>query len=162
MHKETRKTIAYFYGRVWREKPVYFLWLALTILCMAVRPFANIFLPRFIIDELLQGKRQEVLIQYVLILILSNWILGSAIQIFNCQCIKLDVWFERYFDRLFTGRCMTMDFEHTENPKVLDQARKAREGMGFYSGGLGGLSGCTMPRRCFTGRGRRALRICTF
>lgn len=142
MHKETRQTIAYFYGKVRKEKPIYFFWQAVTILCMAVRPFANILLPKFIIEELLQEGRPEILVQYVLILILSNWILGSAIHVFNCQCIKLDDWFGRYFDKLFTRRCMTMDFEHTENPEVLNQARKAREGMGFYSGGLGGLSGC--------------------
>lgn len=142
MHRETRQTIAYFYGKVRKEKPVYFFWLAVTILCMAVRPFANILLPKYIIEEFLLGRRPEILTQYVLILILSNWILGSVIQISNCQCIKLEDWFEKYFDRLYTGHCMTMDFEYTENPEVLNQARKAREGMGFYSGGLGGLSGC--------------------
>lgn len=142
MRKETRQTVAYFYREVWKEKPIYFLYLILTILFMAVLPFANIILPKFIIEELLHAKRVDILMTYVVVLVLSNWILQSLIQVLSRQANKLDVWFEQYFDKQFTRRCMTMDFEHTENPDVLNQARKAKDGMGFYSGGLYGLSSC--------------------
>lgn len=142
MHKETRQTIAYFYRMVWKEKPVYFFWMISTILLMAVRPFPNILFPRFIIEELMNGKRPDVLAMYAGILVLSNCIIASLIRIFSRQSYKLDNWFELYFMKLFTGKCMTMDFEHTENPDVLNQARKAKDGMGFYSGGLYGLSFC--------------------
>lgn len=142
MRKETLQTVAYFYREVFRNKPVYFLYLGLTILCMAARPFANIILPKFIIEELLQQKRVELLLLYVLVLVLSNWILQSLIYIFSRQNYKLDVWFEQYFDKQYTGKCMTMDFEYTEDPDVLNQGRKAQDGMGFYSGGMWGLSYC--------------------
>ena len=55
---------------------------------------------------------------------------------------KLNCWFEIHFDKMLTRRCMDMDFEHTENPDVLNQIRKAKDGMGFYSGGLRGLIEC--------------------
>lgn len=142
MRKETRYTVAYFFREVWKEKPVYFFYLTLTILFMAVRPFANILLPKLIIEELLNAKRAELLIEYVLILIIYNWLIGSLIQIFNSQSDKLDFWFQLHFEKLLTRRCMSMDFEHTENPDALNQVRKAKDGMGFYSGGLRGLFNC--------------------
>lgn len=142
MHKERRQTISYFYRMVLEEKPVYFVYLTAMIFCMAARPFANIVMPRYIIEELLHEKRISMLLVYVGILLVSNWILGSAVQMLTRQEYKLDNWFGQYFDGLFTRRCMTMDFEHTEDPEALDQARKARDGMGFYSGGLWGLSTC--------------------
>ncbi len=142
MRKETRQTVAYFYGIVWREKPVYFLYLILTILFTAVSPFPNIVLPRLIIEELMQGRRENVLLLSVLVLIISNFCLQSLIHICTREKYKLDSWFENYFDLKFTKRCMLMDFEHTENPEVLNQSRKAKDGMGFYSGGLLGLSDC--------------------
>lgn len=142
MRKETRKTLAYFYKMVWKEKPVYFLWLFLTILLMAVQPFFNIILPKAIIEELLNGKNADVLIVYAIILVLSNGIISSLVRVLGRQNYKLDNWFELYFVKLLTGKCMTMDFEHTENPDVLNQVRKAKDGLGFYSWGLFGLSNC--------------------
>lgn len=142
MHKETRQTIAYFYKEVWKEKPIYFLYLSLTVLFMAAQPFPNIILPKLIIEELLQEKRVEILLSYVLVLIIANWLISSLVLILSRQNYKLDVWFELNFDKKFTRRCMSMDFEHTENPDVLNQARKAVDGMGFYSGGMYGLSYC--------------------
>lgn len=142
MRKETRQTVAYFFREVWKEKPIYFLCLILTILFMAVRPFANIIIPKLIIEELLGVKRIELLTEYVLILIISNWVLGSMIKVLSTQNLKLDLWFEYHFEKMLTRRCMSMDFEHTENPDVLNQVRKAMDGMGFYSGGLNGLANC--------------------
>lgn len=34
---------------------------------------------------------------------------------------------------------MKMDFEHTENPDTLDLMNKAKDGMGWYSGGVVGI-----------------------
>lgn len=154
MHKETRQTIAYFYGLVWKKKPVYFVYLVVTILLMAVSPFPNILFPRLIIEELLNGKRVEMLVWYAGSLIVSNCVLQCLTQILGQQSHKLDTWFGYYFDRKLSQKCMTMDFEHTENPDVLNQVRKAKDGMGFYSGGLMGLS------YCFKGIVSSAITLC--
>ena len=37
---------------------------------------------------------------------------------------------------------MDMDFEHTEDPKALEQISKAQTGMDWYSGGIHGLTSC--------------------
>lgn len=142
MRKETRQTAFYFFREVWRNKPVYFVYLFLGILLMAVQPFPNIIFPKLIIEEFLHGKSAELILKYVLILILCNWFISNMIHLLGSQNEKLNLWFQYHFEKKLTGRCMEMDFEHTENPDVLNQIRKARDGMGFYSGGLRGLIEC--------------------
>ena len=142
MRKDTGKTISYFLKEIWKNKPVYFVFFTLSILLMSVRPFLNIVFPKWIIEEMLGDRRVDMLAAYVVLLIVGNWITGTLIQVFYMQNYKLDIWFESYFERELTRQCITMDFEYTENPKVLDQVAKARDGMGFYSGGLRGMCDC--------------------
>lgn len=142
MRKETRQTVAFFFKEVWREKPVYFIYLCIGIILMAIQPFPNIIFPKLIIEEFLDEKSAEIIISYVAILIICNWLISNLIHVFASQNEKLNSWFEIHFDKMLTRRCMEMDFEHTENPDVLNQIRKAKDGMGYYSGGLRGLIEC--------------------
>ncbi len=142
MNKKTWKTVAYFYREVWKEKPAYIVFLLFAILLMAMLPFINILFPRYVIDELLGQRRVEVLAKLVVAMVILNWALQGLITVFERENYKLDHWFEQYFDKKFVLRSMEMDFEHTENPEVLNQSNKARDGMGWYSGGLLGLSNC--------------------
>lgn len=142
MNKKTRKTLAFFYGLVGKEKPQYFAWLILTIICEGFAPFINILLPKFLIDELLGARDITVLLGITGGIIVGNWLFASLTQIGTNEMYKLDGWFERYFRRRLSAKAMAMDFADTEDPKVLELCNKAEEGMGWYSGGLFGLTTC--------------------
>lgn len=136
----TIATIRYFYSFVYAEKPQYFVWNVLLVLIDAILPFITIVFPKYIIDELMGQKRISWLTGYVLTMILLNWAVKSVRHLIQETIYKLDDWFERYFNQTISRRAMAMDFEHTEDPKVLDQSNKAETGMSWYSGGVGGVT----------------------
>jgi len=138
--KSTFSVVSYFYKIAWKQKPTYFLFVALIIVFAAIVPFANIILPKYIIETLMGDKNITVIATLVVGIVLSNWIFYSLIHIFEAQINKYDDWFNRFFQIKMSERSMTMDFEHTENPVVLDQLDKAQQGMSWYSRGIGGLT----------------------
>ncbi|MFZ2538050.1 MAG: ABC transporter ATP-binding protein [Oscillospiraceae bacterium] len=140
MRKTTRQVVAFFYKIAWEEKPKYFLFNALAIICTAIVPFVNIIFPKYLIEELMGGKDVKLLIVFVGYIIGGNWILNSLTHIFETEINKHNDWFDRFFQKKISRKAMTMDFEHTENSKVLDQLDKAQQGMSWYSRGIGGLS----------------------
>lgn len=138
----TKKVLRYFYSLVWKEKPKYFVFTVFSILIVSGAPFITIVFPKYIIDELIGQRRIPRLIGYVLTMILLNWAIQSLKHIVQETLYKMDDWFERYFNQENSKKAMKMDFEHTEDPNVLDQSAKAETGMSWYSGGIQGLTTC--------------------
>ncbi len=138
----TKKVLRYFYSLVWKEKPRYFVFTVFSIFIVSVAPFITIVFPKYIIDELISQRRIPILIGYVLTMILLNWAIQSLKHIVQETLYKMDDWFERYFNQEISKKAMRMDFEHTEDPTVLDQSTKAETGMSWYSGGIQGLTIC--------------------
>lgn len=93
-----------------------------------------------IIDELLGGRNIKTLIIYTAVLILGSTALNALNSFLNITTEKYGEKFENYFSELLSRRVMELDFQHTENKKVLDQIRLASEGMNWYSGGVVGIS----------------------
>lgn len=140
MFKSTLRVVSYFYKIAWKEKPTYFVFITLVIICTALVPFANIVFPKYLIETLMGDKNIRIIVFLVVAVVLSNWFFNSLIDIFNAQISKHNDWFDRYFQKKMSYRAMTMDFEHTENPTILDQLDKAQQGMSWYSRGIGGLT----------------------
>ena len=65
----------------------------------------------------------------------ANIIMGIANRIRNL-CAE---WFDEYFQVVVNERIMQLDFEQTEDPEVLNQMNKAKEGMSWYSGNVCGI-----------------------
>lgn len=142
MSKKIIKVLTYFYGTVFRQKPVYLVEMVLLIMITAIAPFVNMLLPKYVIDELLGTGNVKVLFTLVLAIILGNWICNTIHSLLETKLHKYHDYFEKYFEMALSGKCMEMDFEHTEDPEVLDLCEKAKNGMGWYSGGLQGLDHC--------------------
>lgn len=141
MKKNILPVLKYFYGIVWKYEKAYFILLAARILVTGLSPFINILLPRYLIDELLGGKRIPVLAEYIAAIVLLNLAVSVVNNIVNHINSKYQVKLEQRFDGLLAEKTMDMDFENTENHEVLTQLEKARTGMSWYSGGIDGLSG---------------------
>lgn len=132
--------LRYFYGLAWKYNKPYFLLIAVNIIVKGFSPFINIVIPKFIIDELLGQRRIKIIIYYAAALV----ILDLAVQLINSLLTflmnKSQTMLELKYNELLGQKTMDMDFEYTENPKVLTQLEKAKTGMSWYSGGISGLS----------------------
>lgn len=136
------KTLKYFYDTARHEKPAYLFLLLASILLNAGQPFVNLILSKFLLEELVGNRQIEVLLSLAGGIVLGNLLFLSLIHIVRTNLAKYDDWFDRYFYDRLSLKSMTMDFPLTEEPKALNQRRKAEEGMAWYSGGMKGLSEC--------------------
>lgn len=137
-----RKTFNFFYRIAWKEKPSYVILLMISILLNGVQPFVNLFLSKYVLEELIGARRVDVLIILAACLTIGNFVLLALIHLVRCRLAKYDDWFNRHLYDLISLKSMTMAFALTENPDALNQHRKAEEGIAWYSGGMKGLSDC--------------------
>jgi len=96
---------------------------------LAVSPFVNILIPRYIIDELINQQRLEVLTGLVALLVGLNFILSL---INRYLAYKLDLKnFEilNSFNLIIGKKMMDMKFENIEDPDFLDLKEKAIYGV---------------------------------
>lgn len=123
----------------WKCSKKYFILDSIRTINDAIRPFIyTIFFP-LIIDELLGERNINKLI------ILSVLFLGGTTfcdivftvlkRITGKQRLKL----ENIIKIQMSMHCLELDFESTEDPKLLDMQNKASEGIDWYSGGISGI-----------------------
>ncbi len=143
--KEKKERLPVFYlirqfaGYAWHCKPSYFIFYVLQILINAGSPFVNIIFPAYIIDELVGERRIEKIILYTALTVGINAVCGLAIDFVNITLEKYGDLFGRYLEVQISEKCVTMDFQHTEDKKALEQLEKAKTGMSWYSGGIDGI-----------------------
>ncbi len=142
MNKTSLRVIRYFYGQVFRKKPLYFVYMFFRILFSCLLPFVNILLPKYLLDELIGVQNKTKILIYAGAIVFFNFLGKNLITIAETGMRKIEDWFSLYFGLRIASKGMDMDFSHLENPKVLNQAKKAEQGMTWYSGGLNGLSFC--------------------
>ena len=130
----------------WKERPSLFLVYLLLFLAQFLMKAKDILLPKFLIDELmliiagapLKEHLQKVAFYVVLTIIVEI----AARSLENLANLLQDVmreWFGEYFELQLSDQAMKMDFEHTEDPKVLEQMNKAKEGISWYSESVVGV-----------------------
>ncbi len=133
--------LRYFYALAWRHRKSYFVLVAGNMLLRGCSPFVNIVLPKYIIDELLGQQRVDVVATFAGALIGANFVLYLLNNLRDYLLHQAHLSLDLKFDELLGRKAMEMDFAYTENPQVLTQLEKAKTGMSWYSGGIGGISG---------------------
>ena len=71
-----------------------------------------------------------------------NTLCNCLKNLFDLTKEKYSDKFERYISLQIAEKCVDMDFQHTEDKKVLEQLEKAKTGMDWYSGGISGILNC--------------------
>lgn len=143
---ETRKTLRFICKTAWREKPLLFVTYVVLFLSAVVAKIQVVVLPKFLIDELVDmisggNSKQHIrlAVTYAVVIIVlalvTNYVSSICIHIKNIYA----EWFNEYFEVELSNHAMRMDFEHTEDPKALDQVARAKEGISWYSGGVIGI-----------------------
>lgn len=127
--------VFYLLKYTWRFQKKYIFLSLFQELCLAAVPFANIILPKFIIDELIGEKDLYRLGIYIGLTVLVNFI-GSVICTWlRNECFKLKGRLFVDFQEMIAGRLARCDYEKLEDPKFLDVKEKARKFL--YANGQG-------------------------
>lgn len=142
----TGKTLRFMLRTAKEEKPALFGVYLLLFLAQLLTRAKNILLPKFLIDELmliLEGVSAEehlkMVIFYVVLTVITEVLSRSLENMADLFRDNLREWFNEYFEVGLSDQAMKMDFEHTEDPEVLDQINKAKEGISWYSEGVVGV-----------------------
>lgn len=133
------KTVRYFIPVGWQIKKNYFILMTLNLIFNAIQPFIDIIILPLIIDELINERRLEVISIYIVVLVLGGGILSRLISFTSMSADKASSLFENHLNEILVKRTMEIDFALTENKEALDQIEKAKEGIGWYSGGIPGI-----------------------
>ncbi len=141
-----RSVLSLMIKTAWKEKPVLFVSYFGLFFGEFVNSIKKVLLPKFLIDELVLvingapvSEHMNMIVLYTSLIIVIEFcasVLGSCMRKIK---VSLQEWFNGYFEVKLVGQAMNMDFEHTENPDALDQLNKAKEGIGWYSGGVVGI-----------------------
>lgn len=106
----------------------------------------NILLPKFLIDEMVfiidgapLSERMSRIVFFIVLTLAVEIISRTMENAANFILDAMKEWFTEYFETLLSDHAMKMDFQYTEDPKVLDQMNKAKEGVSWYSEGVVGI-----------------------
>lgn len=136
-----KSSVGYLWREIWSYKKLYYIVYCSDILIKTAIPFINLYIPKFIIDELLGERNVKRLAFYTIWMIALNILLPYLQAITNEYLSKVyhdD--FTRYFEALLGKKIMKMDFENTESKAVLERAEKAKNGLS-WAGGVAGING---------------------
>lgn len=140
--KKALKTLSYLFGCAIKYKPSYLLIYILDIIVKSGMPFINVIFPKYLIDELLIGKRIEQIVIYTACIVVGNFVMLLLSVVLQEKLNKhyYDD-FSRYFDAMLSRKNMSISFRKTEDKEVLEYIQRAREGLGVQAGGIGGIAG---------------------
>ena len=133
------KIYQYFLSSAWKKYKGYFIISFLRLLVTAVTPFVSILMMPRIVDELLGNQDGRKVFQYVLFILVTEFLLNGLSGIFSNLMERYSIKFENYYKSVLSARIMALDFQLTEDKKALDQLELAKNGMTWYSGGLNGI-----------------------
>lgn len=123
-----------------RRYPWFFVLEAVQMLVQAARPFLGIFITPLLVDELCGRRDIRTVAGYVAVLIVGEMMLNLLYERLSTALQMYQQRLEDYFTMQTGLHSMGLDFQMTEDKKVLDQLEKAQTGMSWYSGGAYGVA----------------------
>ncbi|MGN0506355.1 MAG: ABC transporter ATP-binding protein [Lachnospiraceae bacterium] len=149
----TAKTLRFMLKTAWQQKPTLFLLYFIRLVADVALKLQAVILPKFLFDELVllaqeanaHAAYEQIALHFrnaafyalltALIVVIAN-LLNNIVE--NLKGVYSE-WFNEYFEVMLSDHAMQMDYEHTEDPKALDQIGKAKDGISWYSGGVTGI-----------------------
>lgn len=128
-----------FASYAWQCSKSYFIFYVLSILVNIGSPFVTIIFPAYVIDELTGQRRISQIILYIALTVGLTWVCNCLRSFCDLTKEKYDDLFGRYLNMVLSEKCIDLDYQHTEDTKVLEQLEKAKTGIEWYSGGISGI-----------------------
>ena len=129
------KGIGFLMRYTWRFEKRYILYQIARQILVAVVPLSDIIIPKYIIDELTGGKRVEVLLGWIGLLLAINLLGNWLINFFQGNTFVLKGKVFTKFQTMMADQLSKSDFERLEDPAFLDTKAKAEKFL--YANGQG-------------------------
>jgi len=140
------KVLGYVLRTAWKVRPSIFLVYFVQLMAACMEKLQVVLLPKFLVDELtlLRGSAEpmehiRMVVIYAGVIVASHLIGNVLNNLVQWKKEPLREWLNSYLEEQLAEHTMSMDFEHTEDPKALEQVAKARDGISWYSGGIVGI-----------------------
>ena len=140
--KKSTEICRYFYRFAQEKKPAYPVWLFVNILLTSLLPFLGMVLPKYIIEELTEGRDTTKLLIYTAILVVGTFVMKSLILLLQEYRRVAENQIARALELAMAQKAMAVKYECTETEAALSARQKAETGMSWYSGGIKGMSEC--------------------
>lgn len=139
VHK-IKETLSYLFSETWKYDKSFFVFYGIDIAANSIAPFVNIIFPKFIIDEFLGYRDLNRIVWLIAIMIGLNFMFGVILAITSENLSKKYYDIIQYvFDAKIRHKMMQMNYESTEDKKILEETQKARYGLSFSAGGFQGV-----------------------
>ena len=142
----TRRTLKYILKLAWKEKRIVYFYYLLRFIGEGLSEVKMLLLPKLLVDEIVAiidgaGMEEHIgnAVFYIALTVAAEFLSGLIVTTSQKKLNYYGVYFNRIFTYGLSAKSMEMDFQHTEDPTVLNQQNKAKEGIGWYSGGVTGM-----------------------
>ncbi len=112
---------------------------ALYELINSLQPFVSVWFSARIIDEIILGRRVEVLAAYVAGIVLINFLGAVCKGILKRLGDEKEALMWCWFGKIFSDKQMSLDFEDLEDAGIRHQRQEAEENLYMFGNGLGQL-----------------------
>ncbi|MDR0986760.1 MAG: ABC transporter ATP-binding protein/permease [Ruminococcus sp.] len=140
--KHSFKAVKMLFSVMLKEKPALIIVYIIRMIALAAQPVAPMLVQAPLLDELLKGGNMDVNRVYTLgiIFLLVSATPWLIMNITNQIKDYYSDWFNLYFERSLSEKCMNIEFHLTEDPEALSLPTKAREGINMTGGVIGVLN----------------------
>ncbi len=128
--------LQYLFKFIWEcDKSIYGI-MAFYTLLTAIAPFIGIFAPKFLIDELIKGKRPEMLIGIIVAFFVLSALVSYLTQFCLGKYFPKKYRFAAVMEAKLKEKSMRMDFKNTEDPMAMDKLHFATEAISAWGEGV--------------------------
>lgn len=122
--KNLRK-LKMFFSLSWSISPSYIIFLVLSTIISSGQIFANVIIPKYIIDELVGPKDIERLILFGSLIVLSNLLFAFLNNTMKRIMDVKNIYMNEMMNKAMAEKIMNVEFSYLENPYYLDLKERA-------------------------------------
>ncbi|MGN1155162.1 MAG: ABC transporter ATP-binding protein [Agathobacter sp.] len=119
------KKLLHFLRLAWTVSPSYLFLLVLNALCEAGKSILNVILPMFLVDELTDARRVEMLLLYAGFIVANNVGMTLLTKMLTRLSSVREVQVQEGMMKLMSEKIMNLEYSYLENPTYLDLKEKA-------------------------------------
>ncbi|BDU94609.1 hypothetical protein SNUCP5_08030 [Clostridium perfringens A] len=131
--------LKYIMGYAWSQDKVLFAQCGVHTILASISPFLGIFLPKFLIDELLGQRRVEIILMTLIGFFLLSSVMNYSIAWLRCVYSPRVTKIRCDYMTMISEKIMKMDFKNTEDPEVLNKIKSVMNAVMSNNTGVEGV-----------------------
>ncbi|MGU8452521.1 ABC transporter ATP-binding protein [Clostridium perfringens] len=131
--------LKYIMGYAWSQDKVLFAQCGVYTILASIAPFIGIFLPKFLIDELLGQRRIEIILMTLIGFFLLSSMVNYSIAWLRCAYSPRVTKIRTDYITMISDKIMKMDFKNTEDPEVLNKIKSVMNAVMSNNTGVEGV-----------------------